>query len=59
MKMTSKCSYETDLTACVFYQDERIIDDIARYFNHEIPAVPAHDEENFIEVLKNAGLTDG
>lgn len=37
----------------------RIIDQIAAYFNHEIPEVPYDDEDRFVQVLKEAGLTDG
>lgn len=36
-----------------------ILDEIARYFNHEIPSVPWNDEEAFARVLKEAGLTEG
>ena len=36
-----------------------ILDEIARYFNHDIPSVPWNDEEAFSRVLKEAGLTEG
>lgn len=39
--------------------EQRVIDQIAAYFKHDIPAVPFDDEDKFIEVLKKAGLTDG
>ena len=32
---------------------------ISHYFNHEIPSVPYNDEDEFVNVLKEAGLTDG
>lgn len=35
------------------------LDQIAEYFKHTIPEVPYNDEEKFVEVLKEAGLTDG
>lgn len=36
-----------------------ILDEIARYFKHDIPSVPWNDEEAFAKVLKDAGLTEG
>jgi hypothetical protein len=39
--------------------EQRVINEIAAYFKHEIPEVPHDDEDKFIEVLKKAGLTDG
>jgi len=39
--------------------EQRVINEIAAYFQHEIPEVPHDDEDAFIEVLKKAGLTDG
>ena len=36
-----------------------ILDEIARYFKHDIPSVPWNDEEAFSRVLKEAGLTEG
>ena len=36
-----------------------ILDEIARYFKHDIPSVPWNDEEAFARVLKEAGLTEG
>lgn len=38
--------------------DAEIIDEISMYFNREIPSVSAHDEDAFIEVLEEAGLTE-
>lgn len=38
--------------------DRDIIDEISKYFNREIPSVNAHDEDGFIEVLEEAGLTE-
>lgn len=32
---------------------------IEEYFQHAIPAVPYDDEDRFLEVLKEAGLTEG
>ena len=32
---------------------------ISEYFKHEIPEVPYNDEDAFVNVLKEAGLTDG
>ena len=39
--------------------EQGIIDEIEAYFAHAIPEVPYDDEDQFIEVLKKAGLTDG
>ena len=33
-----------------------MLDEIARYFQHDIPAVPHDDEDVFLEVLTKAGL---
>ena len=40
-------------------QEKNVLDSISEYFKHEIPEVPYNDEEAFIKVLKEAGLTDG
>jgi len=37
--------------------ENRILNQIADYFKHEIPEVPWDDDEKFEEVLKAAGLT--
>jgi ATP-dependent RNA helicase DDX19/DBP5 len=37
--------------------ENRILDQIADYFKHNIPEVPYDDDEKFEEVLKAAGLT--
>lgn len=39
--------------------EKRTIDEIAAYFKHDIPEVPFDDEDKFVQVLKDAGLTDG
>ena len=39
--------------------EKRVLDQIAAYFNREIPEVPYNDDERFVEVLKEAGLTEG
>lgn len=39
--------------------EARVVDQIAAYFQHNIPEVPYDDEDRFVEVLKKAGLTDG
>lgn len=39
--------------------ESAILDEIARYFKHDIPSVPWNDEEAFARVLKEAGLTEG
>ena len=36
-----------------------MVDQIAEYFKHTIQELPHDDEDRFIEVLKEAGLTDG
>lgn len=36
-----------------------VLDQIADYFKHDIPAVALNDEDAFVAVLKDAGLTDG
>ena len=48
------------LTA-VFYlsQEKNVLNLISEYFKHEIPEVPYNDEDAFVNVLKEAGLTDG
>ncbi len=40
-------------------QEKQILDSISEYFRHEIPEVPYNDEDEFLNVLKEAGLTDG
>ena len=40
-------------------QEKAVIDQISAYFQHEIKEVPYDDEDAFIEVLKEAGLTEG
>jgi len=40
-------------------RENDIIDKIANYFEREIPSVPKDDEARFIDVLKEAGLTEG
>jgi hypothetical protein len=46
-----------DPVACL--QEIRVVNEIATYFNTDIPEVPYDDEDKFVEVLKKAGLTDG
>lgn len=36
-----------------------MLDAIQDYFKHTIPEVPFNDEDKFIAVLKEAGLTEG
>lgn len=36
-----------------------MLESISDYFKHEIPTVTFNDEDEFLEVLKEAGLTDG
>jgi ATP-dependent RNA helicase DDX19/DBP5 len=38
--------------------DPDIIAEISQYFNRDIPSIPAHDEDAFIKVLEDAGLTE-
>ena len=40
-------------------QEKQILSSISEYFKHEIPEVPYNDEDEFLNVLKEAGLTDG
>ena len=40
-------------------QENAVIDAIGDYFHHDIPEVPYNDEDRFIAVLKEAGLTEG
>ena len=40
-------------------QEEGQLQQIADHFQHPIPEVPHDDEEKFVQVLKEAGLTDG
>ena len=40
-------------------QEEAQLQAISDYFQKPIPEVPHDDENRFIEVLKEAGLTDG
>lgn len=40
-------------------QEKEIINLISEYYQHEIPAVMYNDEDEFLNVLKEAGLTDG
>eukprot|EP00803_Ostreobium_quekettii_P008204 evm.model.scf_1907.5 EVM.evm.TU.scf_1907.5 scf_1907:24284-27396(+) len=41
------------------WNDGQILDRISEYFQREIPAVEYEDEEAFLRILKDAGLTDG
>lgn len=43
---------------CCGSSDEQILGAISTYFKHAIPEVPFNDEEGFIAVLKEAGLTE-
>ena len=40
-------------------QEESLVQAISNYFQRNIPEVPFDDETKFVEVLKEAGLTDG
>ncbi|CAL5221233.1 g3385 [Coccomyxa viridis] len=40
-------------------KEKQILESISEYFRHEIPEVPYNDEDEFLNVLKEAGLTDG
>ena len=40
-------------------QEESLVQAISNYFQRSIPEVPFDDETKFVEVLKEAGLTDG
>ena len=40
-------------------QEHAILREIKRYFNHDIPEVKFDDEDRFVEVLQEAGLTEG
>ena len=42
----------------VHAQERDIIDSIQDYFKHEIPSLDSTDEDRFIAVLHDAGLTD-
>ncbi|KAI7839653.1 hypothetical protein COHA_006462 [Chlorella ohadii] len=37
--------------------ERRVVDEIQAYFKHDIPEVPYDDEDQFVSVLKKAGLT--
>jgi ATP-dependent RNA helicase DDX19/DBP5 len=37
--------------------ERRVVDEIQAYFKHDIPEVPFDDEDQFVAVLKKAGLT--
>ncbi len=39
-------------------QEKDIIDSIQDYFKHEIPSLESSDEDRFIQVLHEAGLTE-
>lgn len=39
-------------------QERRVIDEIEAYFKHPIPEVPYDNEEEFVNVLRRAGLTE-
>ena len=52
----SRCTVVGSLPRCPGMQESRILDQIAHYFQHEIPAVPHDDEDVFLEVLEKAGL---
>ena len=36
-----------------------MLDAIQQYFQHDIPEVTYDDEDAFVDVLQQAGLTDG
>ena len=40
-------------------QERLVLDAIQQYFQHEIPEVTFDDEDAFVDVLQQAGLTDG
>ncbi len=40
-------------------QEEALLQTISDFFQKAIPDVPFDDEAKFVEVLKEAGLTDG
>ena len=40
-------------------QEQLILSKIQEYFEHNIPEVKFDDEDKFVEVLQQAGLTDG
>ena len=40
-------------------QEKEILGSISEYFGVEIPEVCYNDEDAFVDVLKEAGLTDG
>ena len=42
----------------VLLQDQQAMQTIADYFQHPIPEVPWNNEDEFVNVLKKAGLTD-
>lgn len=44
---------------CAPPQEAAAYDDISRYFNHPIPPVQWDNEDAYVTVLKEAGLTDG
>lgn len=39
-------------------QEKEIIESIQDFYKHEIPSLNSTDEEEFIQVLHDAGLTD-
>lgn len=40
-------------------QERQILVKIQQYFGHDIPEVKHDDEDRFVEVLQQAGLTEG
>lgn len=55
----SNHSSNASLRVSFSMQEKQILDSISEYFKHDIPEVPYNDEDEFLNVLKEAGLTDG
>ena len=56
-KEQSECRSSSDSDHCV--QERLVLDAIQQYFQHEVPEVSYDDEDAFVDVLQQAGLTDG
>lgn len=59
MVVQTGSGWTTATVGDVHTQEESLVQAIANYFQRSIPEVPFDDETKFVEVLKEAGLTDG
>ena len=59
MVLTAHHKLESEAAICHSAQEIETLQNIAQYFDHQIAEVPWNDEERFLEVLQEAGLSSG